>query len=186
MAISGIGGISTWRDAAEYMALGAGNVQVCTAAMVYGFKIVEDMIDGLAQLDGQQGLSRRRRHSPPGRAELRVVEVPEPQLHRQGADRPVAMHPVRTLPYRLRRHLASGDHARKEWRTAFRSDRRANASGAICVSRSARSSNASPCRHLPVGSIDTRTGIASAAMRIGKAHPNNPASAAAAVAVVAK
>ena len=43
----GIGGIATWRDAAEFMALGAGNVQVCTAAMVYGFKIVEDMIDGL-------------------------------------------------------------------------------------------------------------------------------------------
>lgn len=45
--ISGIGGITTWRDAAEFMALGAGAVQVCTAAMVYGFKIVEDMIDGL-------------------------------------------------------------------------------------------------------------------------------------------
>jgi dihydropyrimidine dehydrogenase (NAD+) subunit PreA len=47
MAISGIGGIFTWRDAAEFMALGAHNVQVCTAAMVYGFKVVEDMIDGL-------------------------------------------------------------------------------------------------------------------------------------------
>src|SRR5467141_806811 len=47
MSISGIGGISTWRDAAEFMALGAHNVQVCTAAMVYGFKVVEDMIDGL-------------------------------------------------------------------------------------------------------------------------------------------
>ena len=47
MAISGIGGISTWRDAAEFMALGAHNVQVCTAAMVFGFKVVEDMIDGL-------------------------------------------------------------------------------------------------------------------------------------------
>jgi dihydropyrimidine dehydrogenase (NAD+) subunit PreA len=47
MDISGIGGISTWRDAAEFMALGAHNVQVCTAAMVFGFKVVEDMIDGL-------------------------------------------------------------------------------------------------------------------------------------------
>ncbi len=46
--ISGIGGISTWRDAAEFMALGAGSVQVCTAAMHHGFKIVEDMIDGLS------------------------------------------------------------------------------------------------------------------------------------------
>lgn len=47
MPISGIGGISTWRDAAEFMALGSGTVQVCTAAMHYGFKIVDDMIDGL-------------------------------------------------------------------------------------------------------------------------------------------
>ena len=47
MPISGIGGIATWRDAAEFMALGAGTVQVCTAAMHYGFKIVDDMIDGL-------------------------------------------------------------------------------------------------------------------------------------------
>ena len=59
LPISGIGGITTWRDAAEFMALGAGNVQVCTAAMTYGFKIVEEMISGLVQLDGREGLSRR-------------------------------------------------------------------------------------------------------------------------------
>ena len=39
--ISGIGGVTTWRDAAEYIALGCGNVQVCTAAMTYGFKVVQ-------------------------------------------------------------------------------------------------------------------------------------------------
>jgi dihydropyrimidine dehydrogenase (NAD+) subunit PreA len=48
LPISGIGGISTWRDAAEFITLGAGTVQVCTAAMHHGFKIVEDMIDGLS------------------------------------------------------------------------------------------------------------------------------------------
>jgi dihydropyrimidine dehydrogenase (NAD+) subunit PreA len=48
LPLSGIGGIATWRDAAEFMALGAGNVQVCTAAMTYGFKVVDDMLDGLA------------------------------------------------------------------------------------------------------------------------------------------
>ncbi len=47
LPISGIGGVEAWRDAAEYMAMGAANVQVCTAAMVYGFKVVEAMIDGL-------------------------------------------------------------------------------------------------------------------------------------------
>ena len=55
MPISGIGGINTWRDAAEYIALGCGNVQVCTAAMVYGFKIVEDMIDGLSNFMDEKG-----------------------------------------------------------------------------------------------------------------------------------
>lgn len=47
LPISGIGGVTTWRDAAEFMALGAGNVQVCTAAMTYGFKVVQEMITGL-------------------------------------------------------------------------------------------------------------------------------------------
>lgn len=45
--LSGIGGIGTWRDAVEYLLLGATTVQVCTAAMHYGYRIVEDMIDGL-------------------------------------------------------------------------------------------------------------------------------------------
>ncbi|WP_259779561.1 NAD-dependent dihydropyrimidine dehydrogenase subunit PreA [Aestuariispira ectoiniformans] len=53
--ISGIGGITTWKDAAEFMALGANAVQVCTAAMVYGFRVVEDMIDGLSQWMDEQG-----------------------------------------------------------------------------------------------------------------------------------
>lgn len=53
--ISGIGGVSTWRDAAEFMALGSTSVQVCTAAMHYGFKIVSDMTDGLANWMDQKG-----------------------------------------------------------------------------------------------------------------------------------
>jgi dihydropyrimidine dehydrogenase (NAD+) subunit PreA len=55
LPISGIGGIGTWRDAAEYIALGCGTVQVCTAAMLYGFKIVQDMIDGLEAFMDEQG-----------------------------------------------------------------------------------------------------------------------------------
>jgi dihydropyrimidine dehydrogenase (NAD+) subunit PreA len=55
LPISGIGGISTWRDAAEFLALGAGNVQVCTAAMTYGFKIVEEMISGLSNWMDEKG-----------------------------------------------------------------------------------------------------------------------------------
>lgn len=46
--ISGIGGISTWREAAEFISLGATSLQVCTAIMHHGFLIVKDMINGLS------------------------------------------------------------------------------------------------------------------------------------------
>jgi dihydropyrimidine dehydrogenase (NAD+) subunit PreA len=55
MPISGIGGIATWRDAAEFLALGAGSVQICTAAMHYGFKIVDDLVDGLGNWMDEKG-----------------------------------------------------------------------------------------------------------------------------------
>ena len=57
LPISGIGGVTTWRDAAEFMALGAGNVQVCTAAMTYGFKVVQEMISGLSQYMDDKGMT---------------------------------------------------------------------------------------------------------------------------------
>ncbi len=47
LPISGIGGINTWRDAAEFLSLGAGSVQVCTAAMTYGFGIIKELTAGL-------------------------------------------------------------------------------------------------------------------------------------------
>ena len=46
--ISGMGGISTWQDSAEFLLLGAGSLQLCTAVMHYGFRIVEDLCDGLS------------------------------------------------------------------------------------------------------------------------------------------
>jgi len=55
LPISGIVGITTWRDAAEFLTFGAGTVQVCTAAMVYGFKIIEDLCDGLASFMDSHG-----------------------------------------------------------------------------------------------------------------------------------
>ncbi len=55
--ISGIGGISDWRDAAEFLLLGAQNVQVCTAVMHYGYRIVEDMIDGLNNYLDDKGIA---------------------------------------------------------------------------------------------------------------------------------
>lgn len=58
LPISGIGGITTWRDAAEFMALGAGSVQVCTAAMTYGFRVVQEMLSGLELWMDRQGHAR--------------------------------------------------------------------------------------------------------------------------------
>ena len=55
LPISGIGGISGWRDAAEFILLGCGTVQVCAAAMHYGYRIVEDMIDGLSNWMDEKG-----------------------------------------------------------------------------------------------------------------------------------
>src|SRR5438105_1115672 len=57
LPISGIGGIVTWRDAAEFIALGATSVQVCTAAMHYGYRIVEDMIEGLSNYLDEKGMA---------------------------------------------------------------------------------------------------------------------------------
>jgi dihydropyrimidine dehydrogenase (NAD+) subunit PreA len=53
--MSGIGGVGSWRDAAEFILLGCGTVQVCTAAMHYGYRIVEDMIDGLSNWMDEKG-----------------------------------------------------------------------------------------------------------------------------------
>src|SRR5208282_4724106 len=68
LPVSGIGGIQTWRDAAEFILLGCGTVQVCTAAMHYGYRIVEDMIDGLSNWMREKGFANVedfRGHSAP-------------------------------------------------------------------------------------------------------------------------
>jgi dihydropyrimidine dehydrogenase (NAD+) subunit PreA len=53
--ISGIGGIATWRDALEFILLGSTSVQVCTEVMLKGYRIVEDMIDGLNNWMDEKG-----------------------------------------------------------------------------------------------------------------------------------
>ena len=55
--ISGIGGIETWRDALEFIQLGCSNVQVCTAVMQYGYRIIEDLILGLRRYMAKRGIS---------------------------------------------------------------------------------------------------------------------------------
>ncbi|RIK67706.1 MAG: NAD-dependent dihydropyrimidine dehydrogenase subunit PreA [Planctomycetota bacterium] len=56
--ISGIGGIQAWQDAVEFILAGAGSVQVCTAVMHYGFRIVEHMISGMKNWMREKGFAR--------------------------------------------------------------------------------------------------------------------------------
>ncbi|HEX9706697.1 MAG TPA: NAD-dependent dihydropyrimidine dehydrogenase subunit PreA [Steroidobacteraceae bacterium] len=56
LPISGIGGVTDWRDAVDFLALGASNVQVCTAAMVYGFRIIDDLTSGLSHFLRDKGM----------------------------------------------------------------------------------------------------------------------------------
>lgn len=58
LPISGIGGIENWRDATEHILMGASSIQVCTAVMHYGFKIVQDMISGLNNYLDEHGFKR--------------------------------------------------------------------------------------------------------------------------------
>lgn len=53
---SGIGGIETWRDAKEFIQLGCSNVQVCTAVMQYGYRIIDDLILGLRRFMAKRGI----------------------------------------------------------------------------------------------------------------------------------
>ena len=55
--LSGIGGIETWRDALEFIQLGCNNVQVCTAVMQYGYRIIDDLILGLRRYMAKRGVS---------------------------------------------------------------------------------------------------------------------------------
>src|SRR4029077_18385770 len=56
--ISGIGGIQTWQDAAEFFLLGASSVQVCTAVMHYGFRIIDSLRSGLEEWMRSKGFAR--------------------------------------------------------------------------------------------------------------------------------
>ncbi len=71
--VSGMGGIETWRDAAEFIAMGCENVQVTTAVMQYGYRIVEDMIEGLRQYLSAVGFDSVRQLV--GRALANVVSA---------------------------------------------------------------------------------------------------------------
>ena len=58
LQLSGVGGIETWRDALDFIQLGCRNVQVCTAVMQYGYRIIDDLILGLREYMADRGVDR--------------------------------------------------------------------------------------------------------------------------------
>ena len=55
--LSGMGGIETWSDALDFISLGCSNIQITTAVMEYGYRIIDDLIDGLKRYMGQKGIT---------------------------------------------------------------------------------------------------------------------------------
>jgi len=55
LPISGIGGVENWRDAVEFILLGATSVQVCTAVMHFGFGIIREILPGIERYMDEKG-----------------------------------------------------------------------------------------------------------------------------------
>ena len=60
MHISAMGGVETWRDALEFILLGGGSIQVTTAVMQYGYRIIDDLKSGLNLYLAEKGFSNVR------------------------------------------------------------------------------------------------------------------------------
>ncbi len=105
--ISGMGGISNWKDAAEFLLLGAGSLQVCTAVMHYGFRIIEDLCDGLSRWMDSKGFQHDRRCDGQEPSSHLRVQGLRPCLPGRCPHQPGTMHQVQSLLRRLQRHGAS-------------------------------------------------------------------------------
>ena len=173
IAISGIGGIANWRDAAEFMALGASNVQVCTAAMVFGFKIVEEMIDGLNNWMDSKGYAKLEDFV--GKAVPNFVHWEQLNLNetiKARIDQDLCIQCGRC-------HIACEDTShqaitkQKDGLRHFEVIDKECVGCNLCV-------NVCPVENcitmevLPVGSIDSRTGKAVQGYANWTTHPNNP------------
>ena len=174
LPISGIGGIGSWRDALEFIALGAGTVQVCTAAMVFGFKIVADMVSGLGAYLDAKGFSGVRELR--GRALPSVTDWSFLDLNRVSK----AVIDQEKCIQCGRCYIACEDTAHqaitsvKSGRRHFEVKEEECVGCNLCV-------NVCPVqrcitlRDLAPGEIDRRTGLAVSAQRLEwTAHPNNP------------
>ena len=173
MSISGIGGISTWRDAAEFMALGAQNIQVCTAAMVYGFKVVEDMIDGLNNWMDEKGHQTLSDFA--GKAVPNFVDWEHLNLNYT-----VKAHIDQDLCIKCGRcYIACEDTSHQSIRNEKDGQRHFEVIDEECVGCNLCVNvcpvvNCITLKELAVGAIDPRTGRAVQGYGSWTTHPNNP------------
>ena len=99
--ISGIGGIQAWQDAVEFLLLGAGSVQVCTAVMHYGSGSSMQLQSGLESWMREKGYRIDSRFSGPSVPD-QVVGRPRPELQDRRPHRTGEVHSLRPVLHRLR------------------------------------------------------------------------------------
>ena len=175
LPISGIGGITTWRDAAEFIALGCGNVQICTAAMTYGFKIAQDLCDGLSEyLDAK---AMRSIDELRGRAVPSIVDWNQLNLNhveKARIDQSLCIQCGRC-------HIVCEDTSHQAISATLNGKRHFEVMDDECVGCNLCVSvcpvpDCITMHALPAGAVDTRTGqVVSGEYANWTTHPNNPA-----------
>jgi dihydropyrimidine dehydrogenase (NAD+) subunit PreA len=175
LPISGIGGISTWKDAAEFIALGSGNVQVCTAAMTYGFKIIDELTSGLAEyMDGKgfASIDAWRGRAVPSIVDWNALDLN--RIEKAAIDQSLCIQCGRC-------HVVCEDTAHQAITAAKDGRRHFEVIDAECVGCNLCVSvcpvpDCITMHALPAGAIDARTGrIVEGGYANWTTHPNNPA-----------
>ena len=137
--VSGIGGIETWRDALDFMLVGATTVQVGTSVMHYGFRLIDDLVDGLSTYLRSQGAALTVRAGGQGPADAHRLGEPGPGVPAAREDRPGRRASTATCATRrattgpTRRSASRAPTGRRTW-----SWRTTTAWAAACASTSAR------------------------------------------------
>ncbi|HEV7136097.1 MAG TPA: NAD-dependent dihydropyrimidine dehydrogenase subunit PreA [Steroidobacteraceae bacterium] len=174
LPISGIGGIGSWRDALDFIALGAGSVQVCTAAMVFGFKIVQELVSGLSGYLDAKGFASV--DEVRGRAVGSVIDWSHLDLNRVSK----AVIDQSQCIECGRCHIVCEDTAHQAITCTQNGRRHFEVKEEECVGCNL-CVNVCPVpgcitlRELAPGEIDRRTGLAASGERLEwTAHPNNP------------